>query len=262
MFEATQHQRTLYAQLSSLHKFEIKYVTIFKKNIINFENEISFSTFFWWQSSKIIIILIVEKIVETYDRIMKNNYSAIFTNDNDIKNKIKIFAMTIFISIKRKTSIMMKKRQTYVEFFTEKTVYSEKFIKFELTLEIADTQQSFSIIIFIDSQAAIRVIKFSKQQFDQFILQRIVTKLKHLKIFNKTVHIYWISTHIKVSDNETVDQTIKKSHRIKNKWTRIFRIQIRQSENIDSDDQNRNKRQNSNQIKRNLNKKWTRKNHL
>ena len=165
MLEATQHQRTLYAQLSSLHKFEIRYVTIFRKNIINFENRISFSAFFWWQLSKIIIISIVEAVVETHDQIMKNNYSAIFTNDSDIKNKIKIFAMTIFILIKRKTSIMMKKRQTYVEFFTEKTVYFEKLIEFELALKITDTQQ-FSIIIFIDSQAAIRVIKSSRQQFD------------------------------------------------------------------------------------------------
>ena len=47
MFEAIQHQRTLYAQLNSLHKLEIRYVTIFRKNIINFENRISFSTFFW-----------------------------------------------------------------------------------------------------------------------------------------------------------------------------------------------------------------------
>ena len=31
MFEATQHQKTLYAQLNSLHKFEIRYVTIFRK---------------------------------------------------------------------------------------------------------------------------------------------------------------------------------------------------------------------------------------
>ena len=151
MLETIQHQRILYAQLNSLHKLEIRYITIFRKNIINFENRISFSAFFWWQSSKIIIISIVEEIVETHDRIMKDNYSAIFTNDSDIKNKIKIFAMTIFISIKRETSIMMKKRQTYVESFIEETVYSEKFIKFELTFEIADTQQSFSIIIFIDS---------------------------------------------------------------------------------------------------------------
>ena len=205
MLEATQHQRILYAQLNSLHKFEIRYVTIFRKNIINFENRISFSALLWWQLSKIIIISIVEKVVEIHDRIMKNNYSAIFTNDSDIKNKIKIFAMTIFISIKRKTSIMMKKRQTYVESFTKETIYFEKFIEFELTLKIADIQQSLSIIIFIDSQAAIRIIKFSRQQFDQFILQRIVTKLKHLKILNKTVHIHWISTHMKISDNETID---------------------------------------------------------
>ena len=189
MLEATQHQRILYAQLNSLHKLEIRYVTIFRKNIINFENRISFSTFLWWQLSKIIIISIVEAIVEIHDQIMKNNYSTIFTNDSDIENKIKIFAMTIFISIKRKTSIMMKKRQTYAELFTKKTVYFEKLIELELTLKIIDTQQ-FSIIIFIDSQAAIRVIKSSKQQFDQFILQRIITKLKHLKIFNKTVHIH------------------------------------------------------------------------
>ena len=208
MLEATQHQRTLYAQLSSLHKFEIKYVTIFRKNIINFENRIAFSTFSWWQSSKIIIVSIVEAIVEIHDQIMKDNYSAIFTNDNDIENKIKIFAMTIFISIKRETSIVMKKRQTYVEFFTEETIYFEKLIELELTLKIADRKQ-FSIIIFIDSQAAIKVIKFSKQQFDQFILQRIVTKLKHLKILNKTVHIHWISAHIEISENETVDQAVK-----------------------------------------------------
>ena len=209
MFEAIQHQRILYAQLNSLHKFEIRYVTIFRKNIINFENRILFSAFFWLQSSKIIIVSIVEKVVETHNQIMKNNYSAIFTNDSDIKNKIKIFAMTIFISIKRKTSIMMKKRQTYVKSFTEKTVYSEKFIEFELTLKIADTQQSFSIIIFIDSQAAIKIIKFSRQQFDQFILQRIITKLKHLKILNKIVHIHWISAHIEISENETIDQAVK-----------------------------------------------------
>ena len=131
MFEATQHQRTLYAQLSSLHKLEIKYVTIFRKNIINFENRISFSAFFWWQSSKIIIVSIVEAVVETHDQIMKNNYSAIFTNDSDIENKIETFAMTIFISIKRETSIVMKKKQTYVEFFTKETIYFEKLIELE-----------------------------------------------------------------------------------------------------------------------------------
>ena len=100
---------------------------------------------------------------------MKDNYSTIFTNDSDIKNKIKVFAITIFISIKRETSIVIKKKQTYIKIFTEKTVYFEEFIKFKLTLKITDIQQ-FSIIIFIDSQAAIKVIKFSKQQFDQFIL--------------------------------------------------------------------------------------------
>ena len=103
----------------------------------------------------------------------------------------------------------MKKRQTYVEFFTKKTIYFEKLIELKLTLNIVDAQQ-FSIVIFIDSQTAIKVIKFSRQQFDQFILQRIITKLKHLKILNKTVHIHWISTHIEISENETVDQAIKK----------------------------------------------------
>ena len=208
MLETTQHQRTLYAQLNSLHKLEIRYVTIFKKNIINFENRIPFSALFWWQSSKIIIVSIVEKVVKNHDHIMKDDYSAIFTNDSDIKNKIKIFAITIFISIKKETSIMMKKKQAYVEFFTEKTVYFEKFIELKLTLNIADAQQ-FSIVIFIDSQTAIKAIRFSRQQFDQFILQRIITKLKHLKTLNKTVHIHWISAHIEVSENETVDQAVK-----------------------------------------------------
>ena len=109
MLETIQHQRILYAQLSSLHKFEITYVTIFRKNIINFENRISFLTFFWWQSSKIIIVSIVEKAIKNHDHIIKDNYSMIFTNNSDIENKIKIFAMTIFISIK-KTSIIMKKK--------------------------------------------------------------------------------------------------------------------------------------------------------
>ena len=125
MLEATQHQRTLYVQLSSLHKLEIKYATIFKKNIINFENRISFSAFLWWQSSKIIIILIVEAVVETHNQIMKNNYSTIFTNDSDIENKIKIFAMTIFISIKKETSIMMKKNRHMLNFSQKKQYISK-----------------------------------------------------------------------------------------------------------------------------------------
>ena len=33
--------------------------------------------------------------------------------------------------------------------------------------------------------------------------------MKHLKIFNKIVHIHWISVHIEVSENETVDQAVK-----------------------------------------------------
>ena len=39
---------------------------------------------------------------------MKNNYSKIFTKNNNMKNKRQSFAMTIFISIK-KTLIVMKK---------------------------------------------------------------------------------------------------------------------------------------------------------
>ena len=33
--------------------------------------------------------------------------------------------------------------------------------------------------------------------------------MKHLKILNKTVHIHWISAHIEISRNETVDQAVK-----------------------------------------------------
>lgn len=73
--------------------------------------------------------------------------------------------------------------------FTKETVYSKELINIEFALELTKTQQ-FSIIIFTNSQAAIRIIKFSKQQFDQFILQRIIMKLDHFKNVNKAMYIH------------------------------------------------------------------------
>ncbi len=52
----TQHQRMLYAQLSSLQKLKIKYVVVFNKNLDRFELKIFFFVIFWWKFSIIIIV--------------------------------------------------------------------------------------------------------------------------------------------------------------------------------------------------------------
>ena len=81
-----------------------------------------------------------KKYQNTRSNYEKQLFDDIYKCDNNIKNRIKIFVITIFIFIKNKKSIIIIKKQTYVKFFTKRIVYSKDLINLKLTLKIADTQ--------------------------------------------------------------------------------------------------------------------------
>jgi hypothetical protein len=129
VFNQTQHQRMLYAQLNSLQKLKIKYAAIFNKNLDRFEFKILFFVIFWWKSSIIIIVNSSKIAIIIHDQIMKNcNHLIIFTNEIDIDNQIDALTMTIISSMSNMIFIIMNKKQIYLRSFTKITIYFEELI--------------------------------------------------------------------------------------------------------------------------------------
>jgi hypothetical protein len=208
VFEQTQHQRMLYAQLSSLQKLKIKYAAIFDKNLDKFELRILFSVIFWWKSSIIIIASSTKIAIITHDQIMqKCNHLIIFTNDIDINNEIEAFAMIIIFSMSRMILIMMNKKQVYLKFITKITIYFKEIVRLDLVLNV--TKNHFKdrlIVIFTNCQVVIRVIQCLKKQFNQYLLQTLIRKIEQC---DREIHIHWIFAHVEVSDNEAIDIAVK-----------------------------------------------------
>jgi hypothetical protein len=185
----TQHQRMLYAQLSSLQKLKIKYVAIFNKNLDRFKLRISFSIIFWWKFSIIIIVSSTNIAIIIYDQIMKKCFHLItFTNDIEIDNQIETFAITIIFSTSDMFFIMMNKKQTFLKSIIEITIYFEEIIRFDLVLNVIENHfKDRFIVIFSNCQIAIRVIQSLKKQFDQYLLQTLIRRMKHC---DREIHIH------------------------------------------------------------------------
>jgi hypothetical protein len=166
--DQTQHQRMFYAQLSSLQKLKIKYVAVFNKDFDRFELKILFFEIVWWKSSIIIIVNSTKIAIVTHDQIMKKcSHLIIFTNDINIDNQIKTFAMIIIFSTSNMFFIMMNKKQTYLRLIIEITIYFEKIMRFDLALNVIENHfRNRLIVIFSNCQIAIRVIQSLKKQFD------------------------------------------------------------------------------------------------
>jgi hypothetical protein len=204
----TQHQRMLYAQLSSLQKLKIRYAAVFNKDLDRFELRIFFFVTLWWKLSIIIIVCFSEIVIIIHDQIMKEcNHLVIFTNDTEIDNQIEASAMTIIFSMSSMTFIMMNKKQVYLKLITKITIYSEEIMRLDLVLNVAENHlRDRLIVIFTNCQAAIRVIQCLKKQFDQYLLQTLVRRLEQC---DREIHIHWIFAHVEVLDNEAVDIAVK-----------------------------------------------------
>jgi hypothetical protein len=97
----------------------------------------------------------------------KCNHLIIFTNDIDIDNQIKTFAMTIIFSTSSMIFIMMNKKQIYLRLITKITIYFEEIMKLDFVLNVIENHfKNRFIVIFTSCQVAIRVIQCSKKQFD------------------------------------------------------------------------------------------------
>jgi hypothetical protein len=205
----TQHQRMLYAQLSSLQKLKIKYAAIFNKDLDRFELRILFSVILWWKLSIIIIVSSSKIAIITHDQIMKKcNHLIIFTNKIDIDNQIDVSAVTIIFSTSSMSSIVMNKKQIYLKSLTEITIYSEEIMRLDLALNVVENHfRNRLIVIFSNCQIAIRVIESLKKQFDQYLLQILARRMKDC---DREIHIHWILAHVEISNNEAIDIIVKK----------------------------------------------------
>ncbi len=204
----TQHQRMLYAQLSSLQKSKIRYAAVFNKNLDRFELRILFFVILWWKSSFIIIVNFSNITIITHDQITKKcNHLIIFMNDIEINNQIETSAMIIIFSTSSMFLIMMNKKQIYLRSIIEITIYSEEIMKLDLALNIIKNHfKDCLIVIFTNCQIAIRVIQFLKKQFDQYLLQ---TLIRRIKFCDREIHIHWILAHVEIFDNEAIDIIVK-----------------------------------------------------
>ncbi len=208
VFNQTQHQRMLYAQLSSLQKLKIRYVAVFNRDLDRFELRVFFFVILWWKFSIIIIVSFSEIAIVTHDQIMKEcSHLIIFTNDIDINNQIETSAMTIIFSMSSMFSIVMNKKQVYLKSIIEITIYSEEIMRLDLVLNVIENHfRDRLIVIFTNCQVAIRVIQCFKKQFDQYLLQ---TLARRIELCDREIHIHWILAHVEISDNEAIDIVVK-----------------------------------------------------
>jgi ribonuclease HI len=204
----TQHQRMLYAQLSSLQKLKTRYVAVFNRDLDRFELRIFFFVISWWKFSIIIIVNSAKITIITHDQIMKKcNHLIIFTNEIDINNQIEASTVTIIFSTSSIIFIMMNKKQIYLRSLSKITVYFEEIMRLDLALNVAENHfKNELIVIFTNCQIVIRVIQCFKKQFDQYLLQ---TLTRRIEIFDREIHIHWILAHVEVHDNEAVDIAVK-----------------------------------------------------
>ena len=114
---------------------------------------------------KIIIVESAKKTIKIHDVIKIQKISLIiYTNDNDIEKNVKTSTIMIFISINDQISIVIDKKQIYLKFFIEYTIYSNELIKLNLSLNIVNAHFKNTMMnIFINNQTIIKIIKFFKQ---------------------------------------------------------------------------------------------------
>jgi hypothetical protein len=161
----TQHQRMLYAQLSSLQKLKIRYAAIFNRDLDRFELRVFFSVISWWKLSIIIIVSSSKIAIVIHDQIMKKcSHLIIFTNEIDIDNQIDVSAVTIIFSTSSMFFIMMNKKQIYLRSFIEITIYFEEIMKLDFVLNVVENHlRNRFIAIFTNCQTTIRVIQCFKK---------------------------------------------------------------------------------------------------
>jgi hypothetical protein len=204
----TQHQRMIYAQLSSLQKLKTRYVAVFNRDLDRFELRVFFFVISWWKSSIIIIVNSAKITIITHDQIMKKcTHLIIFTNEIDINNQIEESTVTIIFSTSSMIFIMMNKKQIYLRSFSKITVYFEEIMKFDLALNVTKNHlRDRLIVIFTNCQIVIRVIQCFKKQSDQYLLQTLARRIEKC---DREIHIHWILAHVEVHNNEAVDIVVK-----------------------------------------------------
>ena len=204
-----------------------RYEIVYQSNLKKLKHKIAFVIFSWDKKVLVIIVNILEKIMIFHTRVKNNDqYFHFYIDDNDINERIDVSIVRIFIidlsSIYSQT-LVTKSRNVYLSLMSCFTIYFEKlwdilmtiqmttidYVRFHQSANWHDHEENHRfVIIFIDNQTIIRVINNLTNQFEQYILCRIIQKL-NLRI-SRRIEIHWISIHIEIKSNEIVDQLVKK----------------------------------------------------
>ncbi len=92
-----------------------------------------------------------------HDQIVsKETHLMIYIDESGINDEVDVSAVTLLSSNNNSRSIVVEKRQAYLDSLSDYTVYSKELIELNLILNIMKTYlDDRSIIIFVDSQIAI-----------------------------------------------------------------------------------------------------------
>lgn len=171
----TQHQQKLYAQLSPLHKLEIRYAAVFKRDTPQLERRIPYPTSPWWQPPETTIAANDQESIATHDVVIaRKTHLVIYTDGSGIDGKVGASAVTLFSPFAGATPMIADRKQAYLGPLTDYTVYSGELAGLDLALKIVEENPSEKpVAIFTDNQAAIQAIKSLKQQSGQYLLQNL-----------------------------------------------------------------------------------------
>jgi ribonuclease HI len=172
--------------------------------ISNLEWKLPFTVAPWWEAPTVIIEDNAESAKETHQRILSESETplAVYTDGSGINNKIGAAAVAPRMNIIK---------QAYMGSEKTSTVYAGELEGIRMALEIATTSNRERVVVFSDSQAALKAIRTPGRPSGQYILAQIVQALDHLKQNGRTVELRWIPAHQGIEGNELADRAAKEA---------------------------------------------------
>ena len=185
----TQHQRSLYAQLSPLHKLKRRYASILDQSLTPLERHIPFPMAPWWNVFQTTIASTAEKAIATHNVLLASDgHFVIYTDGSGIDSKVGASAVTMITPIPGEPPIVADKRQAFLNPLSKFTVYCGELVGIDIALDIIkDNPQNRPVAIFTDNQAAILAVRKPGHQSGQYVLVQIASKIQTLDV---TIHIH------------------------------------------------------------------------
>jgi ribonuclease HI len=175
-----------------------------RETVENLERKIPYMTAPWRQPTEVVIAEEIDLAKAAHDAMVQEPLGAliVYTDGSGINNKVGAAAVAPQLKIVR---------QAFMGDETVSTVYSAEIEGIHMALRIAMSHNYSQIIIFSDSQSALKATRNPGTPSGQYILVQIIQCLDQLQQSGKKASLHWIPAHQGIEGNERADIAAKEA---------------------------------------------------